>query len=138
MAARRLRRDAGREGEFLRGPGAPVHEGGEDVGAGGIAHQGRRLGEEGIGSAHGPIGRGTRRAAQAPTLRRAAEAFAPRQAPRRRLRWRRHGDPHAPHAPSWSDCALLLALASLWGASYTFIKIGVATIPPVTLIAAGR
>lgn len=30
---------------------------------------------------------------------------------------------------------LLLGLATLWGASYTFIKIGVATIPPVTLIA---
>jgi drug/metabolite transporter (DMT)-like permease len=28
-----------------------------------------------------------------------------------------------------------MALASLWGASYTFIKIGVETIPPVTLIA---
>src|SRR5262245_13542861 len=34
-----------------------------------------------------------------------------------------------------SDLALLLALATLWGASYTFIRIGVATIPPVTLIA---
>lgn len=34
------------------------------------------------------------------------------------------------------ELALLLALATLWGASYTFIKIGVATIPPVTLIAA--
>lgn len=33
------------------------------------------------------------------------------------------------------DLALLLLLASLWGSSYTFIKIGVATIPPVTLIA---
>ncbi|RIY03462.1 DMT family transporter [Aureimonas flava] len=32
--------------------------------------------------------------------------------------------------------ALLLALATLWGASYTFLKIGVATIPPITLIAA--
>ncbi|MDQ0509948.1 DMT family transporter [Ancylobacter amanitiformis] len=31
---------------------------------------------------------------------------------------------------------LLLALSTLWGASYTFIKIGVETIPPVTLIAA--
>ncbi len=31
---------------------------------------------------------------------------------------------------------MLLALATLWGASYTFIKIGVATIPPITLIAA--
>jgi drug/metabolite transporter (DMT)-like permease len=31
---------------------------------------------------------------------------------------------------------LLLVLASLWGASYTFIKLGVATIPPVTFIAA--
>lgn len=34
------------------------------------------------------------------------------------------------------ELALLLALATLWGSSYTFIKIGVATIPPVTLIAA--
>ena len=32
--------------------------------------------------------------------------------------------------------ALLLALAALWGGSYTFIKLGVATIPPITLIAA--
>jgi drug/metabolite transporter (DMT)-like permease len=32
--------------------------------------------------------------------------------------------------------ALLFVLATLWGASYTFIKLGVATIPPVTLIAA--
>jgi drug/metabolite transporter (DMT)-like permease len=30
----------------------------------------------------------------------------------------------------------LLVLAVLWGASYTFIKIGVETIPPITLIAA--
>ena len=30
---------------------------------------------------------------------------------------------------------LLVVLAMLWGASYTFIKIGVETIPPVTLIA---
>lgn len=34
------------------------------------------------------------------------------------------------------ELALLLALATLWGASYTFIKIGVETIPPVTLIGA--
>ncbi|MCA1443378.1 EamA family transporter [Ensifer sp. IC4062] len=34
------------------------------------------------------------------------------------------------------ELSLLLALATLWGASYTFIKIGVQTIPPVTLIAA--
>jgi drug/metabolite transporter (DMT)-like permease len=34
------------------------------------------------------------------------------------------------------DLALLLALATLWGASYTLIKIGVATIPPITFIAA--
>lgn len=31
---------------------------------------------------------------------------------------------------------LLGCLATLWGASYTFIKLGVATIPPITLIAA--
>lgn len=34
------------------------------------------------------------------------------------------------------ELSLLLALATLWGSSYTFIKIGVETIPPVTLIAA--
>lgn len=34
------------------------------------------------------------------------------------------------------ELLLLLALATLWGASYTFIKIGIETIPPVTLIAA--
>ncbi|TIU34850.1 MAG: EamA/RhaT family transporter, partial [Mesorhizobium sp.] len=30
------------------------------------------------------------------------------------------------------ELALLAVLAVLWGASYTFIKIGVETIPPVT------
>jgi len=34
------------------------------------------------------------------------------------------------------ELALLLLLATLWGASYSFIKLGVATIPPITLIAA--
>jgi drug/metabolite transporter (DMT)-like permease len=34
------------------------------------------------------------------------------------------------------ELARLLALSTLWGASYAFIKIGVETIPPVTLIAA--
>ena len=41
----------------------------------------------------------------------------------------------APRAPI-TELLLLALLATLWGASYTFIKIGVATIPPVTLIAA--
>ena len=35
-----------------------------------------------------------------------------------------------------AELALLLLLATLWGASYTFIKVGVESIPPVTLIAA--
>ena len=35
-----------------------------------------------------------------------------------------------------AELALLLVLATLWGASYSFIKLGVETIPPVTLIAA--
>src|SRR5689334_20330748 len=35
-----------------------------------------------------------------------------------------------------TDLALLLVLATLWGASYTFIRIGVETIPPITYIAA--
>lgn len=34
------------------------------------------------------------------------------------------------------ELALLVALSTLWGASYSFIKIGVETIPPITLIAA--
>ncbi|MGJ4953825.1 DMT family transporter [Bradyrhizobium sp. HKCCYLS20291] len=34
-----------------------------------------------------------------------------------------------------TDLALLLLLSTLWGASYTFIRIGVETIPPLTLIA---
>jgi drug/metabolite transporter (DMT)-like permease len=42
-----------------------------------------------------------------------------------------------PRQPSMVvELALLLLLATLWGASYTFIKLGVATIPPITLIAA--
>src|SRR4051794_21593118 len=40
---------------------------------------------------------------------------------------------HSSHAV---ELALLVLLATLWGASYTFIKLGVATIPPITLIAA--
>jgi len=34
------------------------------------------------------------------------------------------------------EYVLLVVLATLWGASYTFIRLGVASIPPVTLIAA--
>ncbi|WP_100963099.1 EamA family transporter [Bosea sp. FBZP-16] len=48
----------------------------------------------------------------------------------------------APTAPAAArsghliDLASLLLLATLWGASYSFIKLGVETIPPLTLIAA--
>jgi drug/metabolite transporter (DMT)-like permease len=45
-------------------------------------------------------------------------------------------DIRAQRAPMAGELALLLLLAALWGASYSFIKLGVATIPPVTLIAA--
>src|SRR3982074_3135176 len=42
-----------------------------------------------------------------------------------------------PRQPNMAvELALLLLLATLWGASYSFIKLGVATIPPITLIAA--
>jgi drug/metabolite transporter (DMT)-like permease len=42
-----------------------------------------------------------------------------------------------PSQPNYiRELALLLALSGLWGASYTLIRIGVETIPPVTLIAA--
>jgi drug/metabolite transporter (DMT)-like permease len=41
------------------------------------------------------------------------------------------------HTPKLArELALLLLLSTLWGASYTFIRIGVETIPPITLIAA--
>jgi drug/metabolite transporter (DMT)-like permease len=43
---------------------------------------------------------------------------------------------HPDHPGIASEFVLLLLLATLWGASYTFIKLGVATIPPLTLIAA--
>ena len=45
------------------------------------------------------------------------------------------GDTHPQPASMATELALLFALATLWGASYTFIRIGVATIPPITLIA---
>ena len=45
------------------------------------------------------------------------------------------GEAQPQHPNIASELALLLALATLWGASYTFLKIAVATIPPVTLIA---
>ncbi len=38
--------------------------------------------------------------------------------------------------PAVVDLLLLLTLSTLWGASYTFIRVGVETIPPLTLIAA--
>jgi drug/metabolite transporter (DMT)-like permease len=41
----------------------------------------------------------------------------------------------APSENRSRELALLFLLATLWGASYTFIKVGVETIPPVTLIA---
>ena len=40
------------------------------------------------------------------------------------------------HRSVAAEFGLLLLLATLWGGSYTFIKLGVATIPPITLIAA--
>ena len=43
---------------------------------------------------------------------------------------------NALYNPRATELALLLLLATLWGASYTLIKLGVATIPPLTLIAA--
>ncbi len=43
---------------------------------------------------------------------------------------------NATHPTAVPDLLLLLLLATLWGASYTFIRIGVETIPPITFIAA--
>ena len=42
---------------------------------------------------------------------------------------------HPRPANMGGELALLLVLATLWGASYTFIRVAVATIPPITLIA---
>jgi len=44
-------------------------------------------------------------------------------------------DNRSPRAGLTGELALLLLLATLWGASYSFIKLGIATIPPITLIA---
>jgi drug/metabolite transporter (DMT)-like permease len=43
---------------------------------------------------------------------------------------------HSQHSATAVEFASLMLLATLWGASYSFIKLGVATIPPLTLIAA--
>jgi len=45
-------------------------------------------------------------------------------------------DIRAQRTPFAGELLLLLLLATLWGASYSFIKLGVATIVPITLIAA--
>jgi drug/metabolite transporter (DMT)-like permease len=45
------------------------------------------------------------------------------------------GELQPTHPKIASELALLLVLATLWGASYTFLKVAVATIPPITLIA---
>lgn len=42
----------------------------------------------------------------------------------------------APASGKAVDILLLLLLSTLWGASYTFIRVGVESIPPVSLIAA--
>ncbi|MDI1261969.1 MAG: EamA family transporter [bacterium] len=44
-------------------------------------------------------------------------------------------DSQPQHRAIASELGLLLLLATAWGASYTFLKIAVTTIPPVTLIA---
>jgi drug/metabolite transporter (DMT)-like permease len=44
--------------------------------------------------------------------------------------------PPKPSAARPLDLALLIVLATAWGAAYTFIRLGVETIPPITLIAA--
>lgn len=41
-----------------------------------------------------------------------------------------------PRQHNATNLALLLLLAALWGAAYTLVKVGVETIPPLTLIAA--
>ena len=45
------------------------------------------------------------------------------------------GESQPQHKAIASELGLLLLLATLWGASYTFLKVAVETIPPITLIA---
>ncbi|MBR1228858.1 MULTISPECIES: DMT family transporter [unclassified Bradyrhizobium] len=45
------------------------------------------------------------------------------------------GESQPQHRGIVSELGLLLLLATLWGASYTFLKVAVETIPPITLIA---
>ncbi|MGL4559275.1 MAG: EamA family transporter, partial [Afipia sp.] len=41
-----------------------------------------------------------------------------------------------PRPRTATNLALLVLLATLWGAAYTLVKVGVETIPPLTLISA--
>jgi drug/metabolite transporter (DMT)-like permease len=43
--------------------------------------------------------------------------------------------PTSPSRAPWREYALLVLLALLWGSSYTWIKIGLETLPPITLMA---
>lgn len=45
-------------------------------------------------------------------------------------------EPHTDRHVPWTEYALLLVLAALWGSSYLFLKLAVIEVPPITLIAA--
>ena len=81
----------------------------------------------------------SRSARSADMLRCVIEVFRPCPAVGFRLRLRSGmadmEDNRSTRASLAGELALLLLLATLWGASYSFIKLGVATIPPITLIA---
>ena len=123
MTARRRQRDARFLGEFGRSERLAVHQRGEHIGAGGIAKQ--RGDHRDIGTVfHSSI---------------LTEACSRRH----RLccgidckgRINVH-DPTVPRGHVAFEVSLLCVLATLWAASYSFIKLGVETIPPITLIAA--
>lgn len=138
VAAGRLRSDAGVAGQFPGRQSLPAHERGQDVGTSCVPDQrpNLRYGVARSNVSHGPI--------VVPAGRTVTEKrFGRRRSIRVRFRatnpmhpsaWERRMTTGKPNLPR--ELLLLLALSTLWGASYTFIRIGVETIPPITLIAA--
>src|SRR5260370_22242392 len=125
MPARRRKHDARLLGELGRGERLAVHERREHVGA-------RRSSQQRSN------GRDVRSVFHSLTLaevstRRKLLDVAVRESKEASMRTAAADTQAAGNAREY---ALLAVLAIVWGASYAFIRLGVATIPPVTLIAA--
>src|SRR5260370_10394436 len=125
MPARRRKHDARLLGELGRGERLAVHERREHVGARRISQQRRNC-------------RDVRSVFHSLTL---AEVSTRRKLLDVAVRKSKEGPMRTAAAATETagnarEYALLVVLAIVWGASYAFIRVSVATIPPVTLIVA--